>query len=989
MEKYTNEELKEIKSIIKNNFYKCIDRLMKFVDDEELIQTVRELQTKQELSDEEIEMYERFAIKVFERVPEEKMPELINSMDASWVYFLFDDDVDFYEMYPSIYFSGIDIATVELDNFEEQKEEIKSYLDLNRLTENPLALKNLAGLVKLSDGQNVFNEYMHEVLEKLDKSTRIQLFEDGIKYYMEQCLTYRYKRNSYDDMSKFYNMFNQLFLMLPEEEKKEFSTRFAESFEKNGYYYLNENKDLLNKLYEYLDEDHQVQYAKGAMSSIQRKLSDSKIDFEMLDSFYFTKYDQIHDVLGRLSVEQMTELCKNDDVCQYIFEQIFYTTPFEGGAIYSTIAKFSPELSEKYIIYMKNHIGELVFSLPGQSKKLDVILRFIDNSSNEAIKRNTNLLLSMVKEIQGELDLVTSIMQGEKIRNIINQVEMTMKNADSSIGIDDNIAKISLFECFQNQAMYARKVGLMLDDNPEAQVDSDFISTLEQLAKHNTTLKDVYEQIKKNMAKFKVPDMSKYEVNVESFTNMDEATFADFMSNLKTYKLAEGIIPEQYCDYLIKLKLDPESPLSQNLDTYYIMFKRAFEDKGRHLLEQDGIKDCCVSVTSKLEENNLGKNGITFIEIKEENLRDLSFEHIDVLDTLYHEVKHADQRERVYKDKNIKDSKDYLMLKEHIIMQEKPGFYEANYTFMQAEIDARIAGRRGAVQLLKKIGYGDRPAYDYNGNDINSNYNQLQLDEQKLYKYARYKILEKKDEQPKVDDFKLVNEIFSSILAEKATKAGMSIGKTELEELYERYPTFQYEFDENGVARPAADVLEIFEKHYNDAKNGAYRSSEKTPDLAILGWILRNPTLSRKNLFVNTLKLSTYTPNNPVMKQNRDLIFEDQVIPLLKFYLENGYVPKILNNETPEETRTNCEAVDTAIESYINSNDPDIAKKMVALKEKYRGKTEEEIKKLAVIDGEVSPEDRAEADAHVVSKVAEEKRHEMTIKRNDPDEQSV
>ena len=122
-------------------------------------------------------------------------------------------------------------------------------------------------------------------------------------------------------------------------------------------------------------------------------------------------------------------------------------------------------------------------------------------------------------------------------------------------------------------------------------------------------------------------------------------------------KMKENILIEQSIDFearIIKLqrKLNRNSILNQNLDNFFPIFKRVFEDKTLYELEKNKTKNYIIKFQGKgqfdgkstLGNLNQDKKTITY---NKEQLYKLDEKNASMLRTIFHEVHHAYQYKQV------------------------------------------------------------------------------------------------------------------------------------------------------------------------------------------------------------------------------------------------------------------------------------------------------------------------------------------------------
>lgn len=354
----------------------------------------------------------------------------------------------------------------------------------------------------------------------------------------------------------------------------------------------------------------------------------------------------------------------------------------------------------------------------------------------------------------------------------------------------------------KNLSVYKRYIKYVVS-NPEMSLITSSIGSaiLNFINLHpNNTEPDfieIRELFEKEKSKYERPDMNKYsdylpENYSENLTLMDDSTFDGFINDLGIIKLFDGRIPEKYCDYVIKQKLTKDSLLNQNINKYLPMLKRVFEDKVHHILAKEGIEGYTIEFFEKdgstLGYHNKSTRTIGFLE---DNLLELDESNTHIINTAYHEVRHAIQAKYYNSTDFTKlDGSRYNMIKEEIIRDDENYFYNRNYTRMYCEIDARVAGTRGQAEYLKYLGVPEERVIENVGStqktlkeivEIN------QKEEQGNTEYASNKV----DRDGRIVS---ISQKASELIKKKP-------------DWLKKYPVLGLEFDENGERKKTLEIL--------------------------------------------------------------------------------------------------------------------------------------------------------------------------------------
>lgn len=396
-----------------------------------------------------------------------------------------------------------------------------------------------------------------------------------------------------------------------------------------------------------------------------------------------------------------------------------------------------------------------------------------------------------------------------------------------------------------------------LEKDEDAIINDNFVSALYQAVQNNKyeNVKQRFDEIKENQ---KMPEMDMYE-EVNFLSDMEEAKFESFINDLKSIRRKEGIIPERYCDYLIKQKMNSDSHLNKNRDVYFSIFKRAFEDKTRHVLMKNGLSDHCVLITpdagllvsnfEDLERCTLGFANDKLIVFDESEVENSGENRVSKIETLFHEVQHRVKNKHIFLDKKL-SAKEYRMLKEKIIRDEMPEYSERNYYYMYDEIDARIAERRETYKYLKSLGLSNIKNLDGEGKDYFECFREKQKLEVSNYNMAA----DKYAGDGRKEKFYIT---FEKLIEDKP-------------ELIKKYPILSIEFNDEGVRRNGFELL----RSYEDALNEYRENPEKGLDnrLSIIPYILRESMVYYETIMKDVEELLKYETEDRIVKKYRNLI---------------------------------------------------------------------------------------------------------------------
>lgn len=603
-----------------------------------------------------------------------------------------------------------------------------------------------------------------------------------------------------------------------------------------------------------------------------------------------------------------------------------------------------------------------------QEKGIDILLKHLptfpnyERDTRNASEEKLELLFGVMDAVEDDVlkNKFTDFMEAIKSNTTLKEEDLVKKRiaefykiiGDESLLINisgQEMTGLFSYGSYDDKDKIAAYLRVVLNSDPHALTNNDFVSGLYQGLQVDSKEKlylslgsQEKEKLKKildeNIPKTEEPDMSKYDKYLEDLSDMDENTFNDFMNDLKDYRNVYGRFSERHCDYLMKQKIKSTSFLNQNLDKHFPVFKRAFEDKTKYVLEAEGIENYVVRVSDygKINMNETGAHSEGLIKISEDVVKQMSEKFSYPINTMFHETKHAIQH------KNLDDGKmdnafQYRLQKEKILEKEFPKFYEDNYILMLSEVEARIYGSKRQYEYLKELGFNEKIIY-HDGIDVFESYKENQkekIDSLDTIKWLR------KDENGKLLYF---NGIFSRLVNSKP-------------ELVNKYPILLLEYDSDGARRPSVDILKDFDAAYEDS------ITKKTPEarskLRILTSILRDASRTKDTATMQDIdSLLTYEPPTKISKRYRNRIIEKQILNFIKNRGKTGKV-NIGENKSNEERREGFKQSVLKLNKFVLENPEDpISEKIDSEISGFVTKFEREA--LDENDKEVTPQERIE-----------------------------
>ena len=567
-----------------------------------------------------------------------------------------------------------------------------------------------------------------------------------------------------------------------------------------------------------------------------------------------------------------------------LFNQIQQTKFLEGEK-----GIFFKEQYEKYDIWK-----EFCSEVTKQHKNIGVFrqiqVKFDQLKEADIIFKQANLKYPFMHESQIAY-LKSFVMQLKKCNlDEIKQMECMEQFVKKLISHLDNIKNVDSQKLDKTFEIVNDYIKILMKKDKNALIDFDSVSQLNQLLqtdklpeKYKEQIKLIFENNKENL-KFELPNMEMYEEKITNFQDMNLEEFSNLVDDIKKIKVVKGKIPEKYCDYMIAQKLNRNSILNQNLDNFFPIFKRVFEDKTLYELEKNKTKNYIIKFQGKgqfdgkstLGNLNQDKKTITY---NKEQLYKLDEKNASMLRTIFHEVHHAYQYKQVQEGTFNKTY--YNILKEEIVKNKDEKFYDVNYKFMQIEIDARITASVKQLEYLKKIGLVEKKIANYDIGDINNCLKgliQLELSRKGRVKNKKYN---GKDEN--------VDIVFQNIIKKNP-------------KLIEENPILGIEFDLKGNRKGNIEILKEYEKALNIKKESLnfelvndfeqfdqyerflkYKNQKDRGYLGIYTEVLRNESkMSAYKILEDISQINRYKPEHPAVRFYLDFIISQKILPEFK-----------------------------------------------------------------------------------------------------------
>ena len=461
--------------------------------------------------------------------------------------------------------------------------------------------------------------------------------------------------------------------------------------------------------------------------------------------------------------------------------------------------------------------------------------------------------------------------------------------------IDKIIDKIAIPFSIEDIDIFKRYFEYLLSNSENAIINNNFAAQIFGFVNpllEDERLVEFKRIIEREKSKYQYPDMSKYSRFIpqdysQEVEKMDQTTFDEFCKDLEKLKILDGIIPEEYCDFLISQKIDGTSILNEDLDKYFSILKRAFEDKARYVLKKDNITNYAIFFSNneleylKNDSEAHLEYGCKRIVFEEKNLQNLNDSNFNIINHMFHECRHAWQFELFYEEDLSKiDGNIYNMIKEFIIGIEDRAFYKTNYYRIYCEIDARSAGAIGQAEYLTYLGVNPTQMIE------NIGYRPLPLEKcSEAIKFITQSEFRWASDKVGFDgNIISINDILRKVIKEKT-------------ELVEEFPALKLEFDKNGERKATVDIFnaaienqadsninDIYTKIFECRNTVALSSAIQTLD-SILEVLKNNENLSETSIIYINLILENEILNS-LLQANREEEQFNVLVQKLKGFVE-------------------------------------------------------------------------------------------------------
>lgn len=197
----------------------------------------------------------------------------------------------------------------------------------------------------------------------------------------------------------------------------------------------------------------------------------------------------------------------------------------------------------------------------------------------------------------------------------------------------------------------------------------------------------------------KKPDMSIYDEFIDNKISIPKELKKDFLNDISILGFLNGIIPTKYTEYLIGQMLDNESSLYRmspnQRASIFSSFARA---RSKNVFG----RDIFILYTDNISKRNSGFYVEGAVTIAWKKIQSGGLDSVvENLITLFHELRHVKQ-DTDKKNGKI-NHKKYMMVKEDVLQDLDPDYYDVNYKKIYEEIDARVSAAKEAYHFLKTL----------------------------------------------------------------------------------------------------------------------------------------------------------------------------------------------------------------------------------------------------------------------------------------------
>lgn len=458
----------------------------------------------------------------------------------------------------------------------------------------------------------------------------------------------------------------------------------------------------------------------------------------------------------------------------------------EKGLGFSCIDAFIYEYSSNFLeelINLSDRVGingltskdVILMDTLAYNRLADIRCEFIDP-----------IVLKLLDEILKSASL--RIFDSESLRYISENVSMAILQEEKLLSEEEK-----KFEIFLTYIESLSDFGKNKNDFREQLIccESSVLNDFLQLVRLNK-IPEKYQDWARYIVEYKLgmkfikdPDMSKYDEFVEGQISIPKTMKKEFLHDVSILGFKNGVIPLKYTEYIISQMLDRNSCLYRmTANQRASIFSSFARERSKTIFGREIFVLYTDNMSKKADGTYLnGVVSIAWKHIKNGGLGKI----VDNLITLFHELRHVKQE--ADKAQGKINHRKYMMIKEDVLQELDPNYYDVNYKRVYEEIDARVSAAKEAYHFLTTLPLSkdvkEREVYI----QIVEHLKKIMETERNFYVRA----LSKKYLGEEVAD---IETLFDQIIKENPDKL-------------ERYPILQVEYDENGDRK---NIVQIFKE---------------------------------------------------------------------------------------------------------------------------------------------------------------------------------
>jgi len=837
----------------------------------------------------------KVAVEIFKAIPEENFAQFIEKVDSDWLFEGYNEELS--TAHPEVYTKLMtDLSEIKEFGYGEEVKECLNVLAKNTNVE--AVINNFGSIQDFVPSESGFYMYTKNVYKS---------FHDTIFSRMDQAKQLEYLAK-FEEMLVSPNVANQ-----------------SECYDMLEVILSNSGEDLLRKNGENVAtiiRNTDVTYKDATI--LTKKILDGVPD-DVKKSMVDSLLVKLQEVQGNGTTKELSKFGQIGSIISTNSGGDF----FDGntkimaqlvarGGNGDYVESFLELVPEKYGGEIFNNIlDELLKYESLNIEQSEILSKLVDTYGNDAILNRAD----DIRAIMAKADLLPKT--EDKLKYIANKLDYI--EGKSTVLFDEFAQKGPIDMMKTNINDITTIVETEIAKNPNIVNENDSMSLAYQI--YMRTNGDGAIQMPR-------PSLEKYRAELASMEKMDPTKLSQFLKDVERIRSVDGTMPEECCDYIIRQKIDTNSYFYENMDKYGYLYKRAMEDKTRHIANRNGVDNILVTINARIgDDGTLG--GKLFVQkldsfailYKESNMMD---KRIAPIDTMYHELEHVMQDTYITSGNYNEGINLYRMAKEDQLRLLDETYYKENYWDIYKEIEARIAGRRKLRSYMKKIKIDDMDSWTPENQEkfMKTFMGKMELEREKLDKTAKFKISNGQERDMDV------------IFNEKVEKNPWIRRKNNI---------FEIEYDAKGKRRPSFEILKEFDQKASGA--GTFDELQAYHSIFKEDYFGRNceneSVIAIVKQDLELLSSSEVTTNWG--SRMKDLIIENELVAVM----ESPTAPVSVRND-----------IYTELETYIENNpESKIADKI----QKSLEKCKDEILQTTSVDGE---QDYGETSDKVLTQVS-------------------